>query len=181
MRKREDRMNQKYYFFHRPKVVLLILLLSLFSSASNGKSYKELVKGLGPAESWLVGANELLDLMFVGPQEACLLMSQMSSSTKLRQMLDFFKNQRGFESLGFDEPEGLQAFGYKACVAGGLFSKKPPKETASLRVSKEQVIEERVDGKLAIVKARFADGTIKQMLLVFEDGVWKTDGIVPAE
>ncbi len=163
----------------RSFLFLLVISHSSHVKSNTYQSYETLAQGLSPSEAWMMGANKLVEYMFVGPESACQFMSEMSASIKLESLLHSFKQQEEFESLAFDEKLQLKEFAYEVCIEGGLFARKPPRSMADKTVTSESVIDEIIEGNSAIVKAKFADGSFKTMHLIFEDGVWKIDGIIP--
>lgn len=163
----------------RSILFLLVISLSFYVKSNTYQSYESLAQGLGPSEAWMMGANKLIEYIFVGPESACRFMSEMSASIKLESMLHFLKQQEEFENLGFDESVQLTEFAYVACIKGGLFSRKPPMSMADKKVTSDNVISEKIDGNSAVVNARFEDGDVKKMHLIFEGGVWKINGIIP--
>jgi len=141
--------------------------------------YEVLVKGKKPSEAWILGANKLIEYMFIGPESACQFMSEMSSSVKLQGMVNFFKDQGGYEILGLAENLRPSEFAYQACIKGGLFVNRPPESMRTKKVTAENVLKEEIDGNTAIVTAKFVDGSVKSMQLYFENEVWKVNGIIP--
>tara|TARA_Y100000034_G_scaffold222_1_gene325 strand:+ start:203 stop:793 length:591 start_codon:yes stop_codon:yes gene_type:complete len=158
---------------------LWIFALPQIANSNSYERYEDLVKGKKPSEAWILGANKLVEYMYVNSESACRFMSEMSSSIKLEGMVNFFKAQNGFDTLGLGEDILPPEFAYLACIKGRLFANKPPESMRSQKVTDRNILDEQVVGNVAIVKAKFVDGSVKSMQLFFENEVWKVNGIIP--
>ena len=163
----------------RSCIFLLVFSIPPIAQSNSYERYEVLVKGKKPSEAWVLGANKLTEYVFIGPESACRFMSEMSSSVKLQAMVNLFKDQDGYETLGLGENLRPSEIAYQACIKSGLFANRPPESMRTKKVTAENVLKEEVNGNTAIVKAKFVDGSVKSVRLDFENEVWKLNGIIP--
>ena len=119
---------------------LSVLLLSQIVKANTELSYSHLVKGLGPSDAWVLGANTLVEHILVGPESACRFMTQMSASTKLEMMYTLFNKQKKIKDVESEKQVSHNEFAYSACVKSGLFAKKIPEQVTQIKVTNINIL-----------------------------------------
>ena len=162
--------------------ILLFIFIAFVSLAEEKYiSYEELTLGMKPSESYVIGANKLIEYASFNETYACKFMVSLTYNAHLKKMREVAKEHYQKQKLNgqLTEAEVTKLLSisdeemmFNTCIEMNLAN-----EATNDRASMDNISKELVQETKAFFRSKYPDGTIKTVLMKKETRVWKVAAI----
>lgn len=162
--------------------ILLFIFIAFLSLAEERYiSYEELTLGMKPSESYVTGANKLIEYASFNETYACKFMVSLTYSAHLKKLHDVakehYKQQKTNGQLTETEITKLLSISDEEMMFNTCIEMNLANEATNARASMDNISKELVQETKAFFRSKLPDGTVKTVLMKKEKNVWKVAAI----
>jgi len=162
---------------------ILLFIFIAFVSLAEEKfiSYEELTLGMKPSESYVIGANKLIEYASFNETYACKFMVSLTYNAHLKKMREvakeYYQKQKLNGQLTEAEVTKLLSITDEEMMFNTCIEMNLANEATNDRASMDNISKELVQETKAFFRAKYPDGTVKTVLMKKEKSVWKVAAI----
>lgn len=158
---------------------ILFSIFITFVSVAEEKyiSYEELTFGMKPSESYVAGANKLIEYASFNENYACKFMVSLTYNDHLKRMREvakeYYQKQKLNGQLTDVEVDNLLSISDEEIMFNTCMEMNLANEATNVRASMDNISKELVQETKAFFRSKYPDGTVKTVLMKKEKSVWK--------